>query len=487
MPRVSQAAKVGAFTIVTAAAGYAIHGFVTKGGSMDDGYAVYALMDDASGIAKHSQVRVAGIAVGTIENVSLQGQQARIDILVDEDVPLYRDASVSKVSSSLLGEYFLRIAPGTEGREQLQDGDQLLVLSEGATTDDILREVADIAKDLKQVSESLAKSIGTKQGEDDMRDTLHNLAEVTENLNQTVQENRESVRSILQNIDRITEKSGPEVERILENVRVTTNEVRQIVESSEDPNTPAGEMRQIVSKVNRASTDMESALADIETVTDRLERGEGTLGRLSKDEKLINEVEGIAEGVGQFVDGINRIRTVVSLRSDYHFLTNTVKSFVEVRLQPREDKYYSFEVISDPAGLTKIEQIDVSTTNPNEPSQYREVVTKTTNDFRFSLQFAQRWGPFWGRFGIKESTGGVGLDTVLFDERLEIRQDLFQFGEASVPRYRVFVGYEFLHRLWLVGGLDNILSNVKRDYFLGLQLRFDDRDLKTVIPFAGTL
>jgi phospholipid/cholesterol/gamma-HCH transport system substrate-binding protein len=209
------------------------------------------------------------------------------------------------------------------------------------------------------------------------------------------------------------------------------------------------------------------------------------LGRLSKDERLINEVEGIAEGIGDFVGGFSRLRTIVNLRTDYQFLTGTLKSFVEIRLQPREDKYYSFEVISDPRGYTTVEQVDVSTTNPNDPPHYREVRTVTKNDFRFSFQFAQRIGPFWGRFGIKESTGGVGLDTVLFNDRLELRQDLFGFGEAPLPRYRVFLGYEFLHRMWLLGGVDDILSNDRRDYFIGLQLRFDDQDMKSLLPFAG--
>lgn len=486
MPQVSQAAKVGAFTIVTAAAGYYIHDFVTKGASSGDGYTVYALMEDASGIAKHSHVRVAGIPIGTIEDVSLQGSQARIQIRIKDEVPLYEDATIAKVSSSLLGEYFLRVAPGTSGKETMEDGDELTVLRDGATTDDILRQVADIATDLKKVSESLAAAMGSEKGKQDMQQTLHNLAQATEAMNETVRENRENVKSILQNINNITVNSAPEVEKILENVRVTTEEVREIVEKSDDPDSPIGEVRQIVSKVNRASDSMEAALEDIEVVTDRLEKGKGTLGRLSKDEKLINEVEGIASGVGDFVDGIARLRTIVSMRSDYQFLTGGVKSFVEVRLQPREDKYYSFEVVSDPRGRTYIEQLDVSTTNPNDPPQYREVRTRTTNDLRLSMQFGQRMGPFIGRFGIKESTGGVGLDTLLFDDRVELRQDLFAFGEASVPRYRVFLGYEFLHRLWLLGGVDDILSNDRRDYFVGFQIRFDDRDLKSVLPFTGS-
>ncbi len=47
-------------------------------------------------------------------------------------------------------------------------------------------------------------------------------------------------------------------------------------------------------------------------MTARLNRGEGTLGRLSKDEKLINEVEGTVENIGDFVGGISRLQTIVS-------------------------------------------------------------------------------------------------------------------------------------------------------------------------------
>lgn len=486
MPRVSQAARVGAFTVATAGAGYFAYGFVTHGSGSQNGYQLYALLDDASGVVKRSHVKVAGIPVGTIEQVSLQGNQAKVEIRINEGVELFEDATVSKATTSLLGEYVVVIAPGTQGRPRLKQGDQIRVLSEGASTDDILLEVREIARDLRKVSQSLAASIGAKQGEDDIKATLHHVAQATEALNLTVRENRATITRVLNNVERITREGAPEVAKILENVRVTTEEVRQAVAKSNDPSAPSGELRQIVEKVNRAGDDMEEVLSNMEQVTSRLEKGEGTLGRLSKDETLIDEVEGVAEGVGDFVDGINRIRTVVSLRSDYQFLTKTVKSFVEVRLQPQEDKYYSFEVISDPRGYTFVEQLDVSSTNPNDPANYREVRTRTTNDFRFSLQFAQRMGPFWGRFGIKESTGGVGLDTVLFDDRFELRQDLFAFGEASVPRYRVFLGYEFLHRLWFLGGLDDILSNSRRDYFLGLQIRFDDHDLKTVLPFAGS-
>jgi phospholipid/cholesterol/gamma-HCH transport system substrate-binding protein len=318
-----------------------------------------------------------------------------------------------------------------------------------------------------------------------MRATLQNLAEVTDALNKTVRENRDTIHNTLQQIEGITSRGAPQVDRILENTREVTENVRELVSKSEPGKQPQpGDVREAAEKINRASGSLEKTLANLEVVSGRLERGEGTLGKLTKDEKLINEVQGVAEDVGEFVGGISRLQTIVSLRTDFQFRSQAVKSFVELRLQPREDKYYSIEIVNDPRGSTRIEDTNVQTTNPNEPAQYREIRQVTTNTFRFSLQFAQRVGPLVGRFGIKESTGGVGLDLVLLDDRLELCQDLFGFGETVLPRYRVYLSYAFVKRLWLLGGADDILSYDRRDYFVGLNLRFNDEDLKSILPFA---
>ena len=487
MGRFTSAAKVSVFIVATGLAAVVIYRFIQKQSGTGKGYVVYALFDDAVGVVKHSQVRVAGIPVGSIEGIRLDKGKARIDIRVQSGVPLFVNSAVSKNSSSLLGEYYLAITPGTDGRAQLQDGDRIPTVVEGVTTDALMKSLADISKDVQRVSHSLAESVGTNEGQENMRKTLENLAEVTAALNDTVRENRETIRDILIRVDAVAAKSEPQVDHILENVQNSTQQIRELLNHAEEGQPQkTGEVRDILDKVNRASSSLENTLSNLETVSGRLEKGQGTLGRLSKDEHLINEVEGVTETVGDFVGGLGRLQTIVQLRTDYQFLANTVKSYVQLRLQPREDKYYAIEIVNDPKGLTHYEQIAVETTNPNEPPTYFQRETITTNSFRFSLQFAQRFGPFVGRFGIKESTGGIGLDTLLLDDRFELQQDIFGFGEVVLPRWRVSLGYEFIPRLWLLGGVDDILSATRRDYFIGLQLRFNDEDLKTILPFAKT-
>jgi phospholipid/cholesterol/gamma-HCH transport system substrate-binding protein len=477
--------KVGALTLVTLIAGVLILRFVDKGASSSDGYLVYVMMDDSSGIVERSQVRVAGIPIGTVEDIRLENGRARIDIRVQPEVALYEDAEAGKNTRNLLGEYYVGISPGTRGRRQLKDGDEIRQIAPSASPDDVIQNMARIAQTVERITSALETSVGSEEAQQNMRDTLANLAQVTAALNETVNENRDSIRNILTGVETVTNQGQQDAVAILDNVRVVTEELRRLMAGTEAGTPGATEkVNSLVEKVSSAADSLQKTLSNLETTTGRMERGEGTLGRLTKDEKLIDEIEGVAESVGTYVSSLSQLRTIVSLRTDYQFRAQTVKNFVELRLQPREDKFYSVEIVNDPRGLTRVEQVNVNTTNPNDPNQFQEIRSVTTNALRFSLQFAQRFGPFIGRFGLKESTGGVGLDVLLLDDAFELRQDLFGFGEVVRPRWRLSLGYAFLNRVWLMGGVDDLMSVDRREYFVGMQLRFDDDDLKSVLPFA---
>ena len=114
---------------------------------------------------------------------------------------------------------------------------------------------------------------------------------------------------------------------------------------------------------------------------------------------------------------------------------------------------------------------------------YEETISETNDAFRFTLQFAKRVHFATFRFGILESTGGLGLDFHLLNDHLEINTDAFALGEQKYARLRIALAYEVLQRLWIVGGMDDML-NESRDFFLGAQLRFNDEDLKSILPFV---
>jgi len=492
MSEVSRAAKVGLMTVALAGALYGGNRFISRDTGTRGGYRVHAFMPDVTGIAPRSRVMISGIQVGYIDDLTLAKDKpgmARVDIKMRPEFALYTDATIAKHATSLIGESIIVLTPGADKEHQIPNEGEITRIMLEADLPAIEQQISEVLKDVKAVTGTLKNTVGSDRGQQNIDKILKNLADVTEALNDAVRENRRGVKGVIDNVNAITGDARPQMQEILANIKQVTEDVRKMTAAAGPPG-PAGEskpgeLRSTIERVNRASASLESTLAHADAVAARLDKGEGTLGKLTKDETLINEVEGVVEDVGDLVGGVGRLQTVVGLRADYNFLANTIKSYVELRLQPQEDKYYVIELVNDPRGKTSVEQVDVDTTNPNSPAHYRETRTTTANAFRISFQFAKRIGMFTGRFGIKESTGGIGLDLHLLNDRFELRQDLFGFGEQLSPRWRVIVAYEFIRKLWLLGGVDDILNSARRDYFVGLQLRFTDNDLKSILPFAS--
>ena len=482
----AQAAKVGLFVALTGAAAYVVYRYVSPEVSGSGGYTVHAFIHDATGLATRSRVTIAGIPVGSLDAIKLERGEARLEVKVRNDVPLFENATLGKKATSLLGEAAVVLTPGTPDHRRLHDGDEIHIIITEATPGDLMQEVKAIADDVKQVSEQLAKSVGTEQGGQNIKLILQNLADATDAINKTIRENRETIRETLVTVQQITQNANPELAKILENVRVITQDVREMMAAANQTSAgQKGELRDTIERLDRSSKSLESALAHIDSVSGRIDRGEGTIGKLTKDDQLINEVQGVAEGINDYVQNISRLQTIVGLRSDYLFLANSIKTYVQLRLQPKEDKYYLIEFINDPRGVVSITQSDVRTTNSTMPPAYSTQTTTLSTGFLFSLEFAKRVGPFTGRFGIIESTGGLGVDLHLLQDRFEIQNDLFGFALSFQPRYRVSIAYEFINHLWLLGGADRVFDPNYHDYFLGLQLRFTDEDLKTLLPFSG--
>ena len=113
--------------------------------------------------------------------------------------------------------------------------------------------------------------------------------------------------------------------------------------------------------------------------------------------------------------------------------------------------------------------------------------------FRFTFMFAKRLSLATFRFGIKENTGGIGLDLHLWDDRIRLESDLYDFSANVWPRLKVLAAWQFFSRLYVVGGIDDALNSRPidgsaggRDYFIGGQLRFNDEDLKSLLMMGGS-
>ena len=189
----------------------------------------------------------------------------------------------------------------------------------------------------------------------------------------------------------------------------------------------------------------------------------------------------------------------VNLRSEWLLNQTGGKNYAGFALVPRPDKYYLFEIVSDPRGVnTQTVETIVTPTGTTSTTK-----TVTEQKVSFSLQFAKRFGPATFRIGIIESSGGAGADLHLLNDALRLSVNVFQFSRPEpapqFPRAKFWIDYTFLKYLYVTTGTDDFLNTwragrypggpkfaIGNDIFFGGGIVFTDDDLKALFSVAGS-
>lgn len=115
---------VGA-AIVAIAVAFFVFAYNSSGlrSGVGNGYKISAEFDNIDGVAIGSDVRVAGIKIGTVigQTLNATSYQARVDMVIQPQVKLSDDSSAKITSEGLLGSKFIALEPGgSDGK--LADG-----------------------------------------------------------------------------------------------------------------------------------------------------------------------------------------------------------------------------------------------------------------------------------------------------------------------------------------------------------------------------
>jgi len=106
---------VGALTLVVAGGFFAYAAQTTGwGGGGADTYPLTASFRSAQGVALGTDVRLAGVQIGTVTGMALNPETYRADMTfaIDHAVEIPEDSSVAVTSEGLLGGVYVEIVPG---------------------------------------------------------------------------------------------------------------------------------------------------------------------------------------------------------------------------------------------------------------------------------------------------------------------------------------------------------------------------------------
>ncbi len=482
---ISPEAKVGIFVVVALIVlGYMSFRVGQKGFTLRSGYLVEVVFDNAAGLERDASVQIAGVEMGRVESIALKEGKALVTLRINKNVRLEKDIRASIKTHGILGDKYIEILPGSAQAGYLEEGGQIAQVERQADIDRLLHQIALIADDIKVVTGSLQTVLGGQAGQASLTDIVENTRQLTGNLNALVRSNEATIRAMLENtrqltgnLNRVVSANDAKVAAVLDSLKAASREMERTFASLSDI---TDKVRKGEGAVGQLLTDkttvdrLNQTIASLQSISDKINEGKGTIGKLINEEETANRLNESLAGINRYITKAEQFRTYLNYRGEYLFERREGKSYIDVRIQPKEDKFYLLGVVSDPRGKRKVTDRTVGGVTTRVEEWDRDSLL-------FNLQIGKRFKDLALRGGLMESTGGVGLDYYLWDDRFRFALEAFDFSTGRDAHLKAWAEYRLFKHLYLTAGWDDFINRDNQSAFGGIAIRFDDEDLKYLL------
>ncbi len=288
MAKISQEFRVG--TLVVAGIVLLILGvnFLKGFNPFRSSQVMHAKYDKIDGLAVSNPVLINGFKVGQVTEVKFAKSgtgELVVSFELDQgNIPLTKDTKARIFSSDLFGTKAIELIVG-QSSEYALPGDTLAdeiemgiadavrveLMPLKNKTDQLIDGVDDILENLKAVFEADA-TLGLPTAFESIQRTVESLEQTSLKLDGMVAENRATLNSIFKNVDAVTgtlKNHNDDLANVMENFSQISDSLAAV------------NFAQTLTKVDQVLTDFAS-------ITDKIERGEGSLGLLIQSDSLHN-------------------------------------------------------------------------------------------------------------------------------------------------------------------------------------------------------
>jgi phospholipid/cholesterol/gamma-HCH transport system substrate-binding protein len=272
--------------------------FVEDWRPFEDQYPYYGFFNSSVGLKVSDPVRIAGVEMGKVRNISIEQNQVRVDFYVNQS-DLIREDSVARVrQTNLLGGVFLGLdfgtslshplAPGSEVKTEEGSNIDELITNIDQNQDRVLRplgEMVDETRDPLVDAISRLERIMTKIDEGD--GTLGKLVN-----NPVLYDEMSSVSSRLDKLLAKLEAGEGSFGRMMQDPTLFDNlnrTMQNLAELTEQIKSGQGTFGQLVND-QRLYNEATRTLESLRVITEKVGQGEGTLGKLYNDAALYDNL-----------------------------------------------------------------------------------------------------------------------------------------------------------------------------------------------------
>jgi phospholipid/cholesterol/gamma-HCH transport system substrate-binding protein len=396
-------------------------------------------VENANGLVKKGVVKMAGIKVGVVDDIQLEKGRAKIILALDPDTRVTTSSQAELRSDGILGDKHVELLPGNPDDPPLDPNVSIKLSGNGGGMDDLMSEAKKVAGALNELLGTLNKAAKDGDPTSPIGRIILNVEKLSSDLKDVTAENKGKVNEIVERLRNLSK-----------NVDTYVNE-------------------ETLASIDRS-------LKNIEEITDKVNKGEGTLGRLINDDQTVEELNMAITNVNKFLGTANQLETSMDFHSEYLSPLGAAKSYFGIRLQPGLDRYYEIFAVDDPRGV-KVSKIQTDTVNGATTVDNSTTVSK--NEIKFTILFAKNFYDFTLKGGLIENAGGFGVDYHMLENRLTLSVEAFNFQSLYL---RAFAKYQLFKGIYALAGGDNLANSdqTTANWFVGAGLFITNDDLKTL-------
>ena len=325
--KLSREVKTGLLTLLTLAAFVWGYNFIIGRSVFKSQRIFYAHYENVAGLMTANSVTIHGLQVGQVNKMYFHPEkpdQVVVEILMSSNVPVPANSIARIYSSDLLGTRGIMILLG-DSPALAVDKDTLISEMQLSLKDElndmvepIMKKTGDLMSSFDTILASL-NDVFNRETRDNListvtslKNTIQNLEHATQTVDTLVESQKTRLSIIVANVESISENlknNNKDLTRIIRNVALLSDSLAQV--------DVAGTMHKVT-----------DAVTGLNTIVQKIEKGEGSLGQLVNNEKVYNELESASKGLNLLLE--------------------------DMRLNP--SRYVHFSVFGKKAGKTEIKE-----------------------------------------------------------------------------------------------------------------------------------
>ena len=255
---------------------------------------ISASFDRADGISNGSQVYIKGVRVGSVNNVALTRQSdVRINMRIDTEIPIPIDSQARLTSLGIVEGKSIVIDLGSS-TEYVQNGGEIRgiysetmmeVLGQKGEDlgDEVSNTIAELNQFLRQLNETLDDDTRTTLDETlvDARNAVGQISAILTNKQNELDNAIDSGSRMLAQLDTLVTDSRPRVDSLMVTIE------------------------QSIADLETVRVELESATGNLNEILEKINHGEGTLGRLVNDASMYENLDSLTFELNKLIKDIN--------------------------------------------------------------------------------------------------------------------------------------------------------------------------------------